>query len=91
MVELAFLAVYTASASHPCPTVSPFASRARGSERVGMLVLRDPRLLLLVDQNLVEKSVNLLTHLFVRSLLFQVPAFVAIEVSEPIFIELPAF
>ena len=56
-----------------------------------MLVLRDPRLLLLVDQNLVEKSVNLLTHLFVRSLLFQVPAFVAIEVSEPIFIELPAF
>ena len=91
MVELAFVAVRTASASHPCPTVSSFARRACWSKRVGMLILRDPRFLLLIEQNLVEESVNLLAHLLVRSLLLQVPAFVSIEVSEPLLVELPAF
>ena len=56
-----------------------------------MLILRDPRFLLLIEQNLVEESVNLLAHLLVRSLLLQVPAFVSIEVSEPLLIELSAF
>ena len=55
------------------------------------MILRNPCLLLLLEQNLIKESVNLLTHLFVRSLLLQVPALISIEVSEPILVELSAF
>ena len=58
---------------------------------MGLVILRNPCLLLLFEQNLGEKPVNLFTHLFVRSLLLQVPALISIEMSEPLLVELSAF
>ena len=58
---------------------------------MGLVILRNPCLLLFLEQNLSEESVDLFTHLFVRSLLPQVPALISIEVSEPILVELSAF
>ena len=57
---------------------------------MGAVILRDPGLLLFVDEVFGKIEVNLVTHVFVRAFGALVHAFILIKMSKPISVELSA-